>query len=166
MGLRLTSSKRETLTGRTGLTGFPWQLCLSSCRKIEQGWADLRLTTNVLPHLLVVLEDDVEVPLGDGGVVLAGPLDSDGTVHLEGGEERGLGYVPGNAPEEDLAREDRAAHDALGQLPRPGARRVVEGGAVAIGASRVVQGGGAVSAAASTAVEKRSKYMTTCRGDC
>lgn len=110
------------------------------------------------PHLFVVFEDDVEIPLGDGGVILAGPLDSDGAVHLEGREERGLCYVPRNSPEEHLAREDRAPHDALGQLARPGARRVVEGGAIAIGASRVVQGRGAVSTAASTAVnEVRSK---------
>ena len=106
----------------------------------------------MFPNLLVVLEDDVEVPLGDGGVVLAGPLDSDGAVHLEGGEEGRLGDVPWDAPEEHLAGEDGAAHDALGQLARPGARGVVEGGAVTISAGRVVQGGGAVGAAASTAV--------------
>ena len=51
-----------------------------------------------------------------------------------------------------LAGEDGAAHDALGQLSRPGAGGVVDGGAVAVGAGRVVQGRGAVGAAASAAV--------------
>ena len=51
---------------------------------------------------MVSLEDDVEVPLGDRGVVLAGPLDSDRAVHLEGSEERRLGNVPGHSTKEHL----------------------------------------------------------------
>ena len=53
-------------------------------------------------YLLVSLEDDIEVPLGNRGVVLARPLDSDWAVHLEGREEGGLGNVPGHSTEENL----------------------------------------------------------------
>ncbi len=78
-------------------------------------------------HLLFRFEDDVQVALGDGRVVLSRPLDPDGAEGLEGVEECALGDVPGHAAKEDLAREGRVAHVARGKLAGPGAGGVVDG---------------------------------------
>ena len=78
-------------------------------------------------HLLVVLEYDVEVTLGDRGVVLPRPLDPDLPELLEHVEERRLRDVPGDAAQEDLARESHVAEIALGELTGPCARSLVNG---------------------------------------
>ena len=76
--------------------------------------------------LFLVLEDDVEVPLGRGAGVAIGPLDLDVAERLEGRHEDLLRDVPGHATEEDLARERSVALHPRWQLPGPGAGGVVQ----------------------------------------
>ena len=60
--------------------------------------------------LPLVLEDDVEVALGDGRVVLARPLNADRPETVERGEEGSFCNVPRHSTEEHLAGEHGVPH--------------------------------------------------------
>lgn len=72
--------------------------------------------------VLLGLEDDVHVPLGLRGLlVFAGPLDADGPELFERLDQQLLGDVPGDAPQEHLARVARGFVGARRQHAAPGA---------------------------------------------
>ena len=87
-----------------------------------------------------MLEDDVEVTLGHGGVVLAGPFDLDVPEALECAQERSFGNVPRDASKKHLARQSRVPLAARGQMAGPSVGGFVQRRATAVKASRPFQG--------------------------